>query len=84
MQFISPHKDGALSPSKNWNGETEGIFFELAHQDADATVFWHLDGTYLGATTTFHSLAVPASVGAHEIMVVDAVGNRKRRQFEVK
>ncbi|WP_187270945.1 penicillin-binding protein 1C [Neolewinella aurantiaca] len=83
MQFIYPYKNGVLSPVKNWKGETEPIFFELAHQDKETTVFWHLDGNYLGETTLFHSLTVDVEKGRHLLTVVDKAGNRLERRFTV-
>ncbi len=84
MQFIYPYKNGSLSPVKNWKGETEPIFFELAHQDANTTVFWHLDQAYIGKTKVFHSLSVEVETGRHLLTVVDDAGNRLERRFQVK
>ncbi|MEO0733357.1 MAG: penicillin-binding protein 1C, partial [Bacteroidota bacterium] len=84
MQFVYPQKQGTLSPSKNWRGETEGIFFELAHRDPETTVHWHADDQYLTSTRLFHSLTVPLATGRHKITVVDAVGNRYEAWFQVK
>jgi penicillin-binding protein 1C len=83
MQLIYPYKDGVLSPVKNWKGETEPIFFELAHKDAETTVFWHLDEKYLGETSVFHSQSVDVSPGKHILTVVDKFGNRLERRFQV-
>jgi penicillin-binding protein 1C len=84
MQFIYPYENGVLSPVKNWKGETEPIFFELAHQDAETTVFWHLDQEYLGETKVFHSLSVAVEAGRHLLTAVDAAGNRLERRFQVQ
>lgn len=83
MQFIYPYENGVLSPVKNWKGETEPIFFELAHQDAQTTVFWHLDQKYLGETKIFHNLSVEVKPGRHLLTVVDKAGNRLERRFQV-
>jgi len=83
MQLIYPYKDGVLSPVKNWKGETDPIFFELAHKDAETTVFWHLDERYLGETSVFHSQSVDVSPGKHVLTVVDKFGNRLERRFQV-
>lgn len=83
MEFIYPYKNGVLSPVKNWKGETEPIFFELAHQDKETAVFWHLDQEYLGKTKVFHSLSVEVKSGDHLLTVVDETGNRLERRFKV-
>ena len=83
MQFIYPYRNGVLSPVKNWKGETEPVFFELAHQDKEKTVFWHLDQEYLGETKVFHSLSVHVEAGRHLITAVDEDGHRVERRFRV-
>ncbi|MDN3633083.1 penicillin-binding protein 1C [Neolewinella lacunae] len=84
MAFLYPHQDGALSPSKNWTGAEEGIYFELAHPDDQAKVHWHLDEQYLATTETFHSLSVRTTPGQHSITVVDDAGQRLVRHFTVR
>ena len=32
--------------------------FEAVHREPGATLFWHLDDRYLGATETFHQQAL--------------------------
>ena len=56
---------------------------EAAHRRPDATLYWHLDERYLGATTTFHQQALNITPGIHTITVVDEEGNRLARRFEV-
>lgn len=84
LAFIYPYKDGTLSPGKNWLGNTEPILFELAHRNPEATVYWHLNGEYVGSTTTFHTLTLDPGTGNHELVVVDDLGNRLERRFNVK
>jgi penicillin-binding protein 1C len=65
-------------------GEEKGqTIFEAAHRRPDATLYWHLDQSYLGATTTFHQQALDITPGTHVVTVVDEQGNRLARRFEV-
>lgn len=84
MEFIYPYQDGVVSPTKNWRGETEPIFFELAHADDKASVRWHLNENYLAETKTFHGLSLNVPPGRHLLTVVDGIGNRLEKRFEVK
>lgn len=84
MVFVFPYRDGVISPGKSWKGGTEPVPFELAHPRPETTVHWHLDGAYLGATTTFHTLTVPVSAGRHALTVVDEDGGKRTRSFEVR
>jgi penicillin-binding protein 1C len=57
--------------------------FEAVHRQAGATLFWHLDDRYLGATTTFHQQALELTPGMHVVTIVDEQGHRVSRRFEV-
>ena len=57
--------------------------FAAAHRDQDATLHWHLDDRYVGSTSVFHEKALDVAEGLHVVTVVDEMGNRARRGFEV-
>ncbi|VAW91414.1 Multimodular transpeptidase-transglycosylase [hydrothermal vent metagenome] len=57
--------------------------FEAVHRQSSATLFWHLDEKYLGATENFHNLALNIKPGKHVLTVVDDNGFRVSRRFEV-
>lgn len=84
MAFVFPYRDGVISAGKNWQGQAEPILFELAHRRPETTVHWHLDGDFLGSTTTFHTLTFIPSPGKHSLTVVDEKGNQSNRRFEIK
>lgn len=84
LSFISPtHKSVVMLP-RDFNGETESIVFKAACHDADATLFWHIDDSYLGQTHQRHELAATPSAGEHSLTIVDNLGNRKTIMFTVK
>jgi len=84
MQFIYPHGNGAISAGKNWLGEMEPIFFELAHREEGSTVHWHLDGSYQGSTTHFHSYALEIPAGKHQLLVMDQDGRKLEKWVVVR
>ena len=57
--------------------------FEAVHRNHEATLFWHLNNEYLGSTETFHQLALDILPGIHRLTLVDNLGNRLVRKFEV-
>ena len=57
--------------------------FAAAHRNPDATLHWHLDDRYVGSTSVFHEKALDVAEGLHVVTVVDEMGNRARRGFEV-
>ena len=57
--------------------------FRLAHRKADATVFWHLDQTYVGKTRFIHELRLSPAPGRHVVTCVDGEGNSVSVGFTV-
>ena len=81
MQFIYPYRNGNVQRSRNWQGELEPLIVELAHQNEDAEVHWHLDGQYLKTTKLFHQLALDIPSGQHQLTAVDDQGQQLRRSI---
>lgn len=59
------------------------VIFEAVHRDPQATLFWHLNDTYLGETQYFHQQALDIKAGKHKLVLVDEKGDRFVRRFEV-
>ncbi len=53
------------------------------HRDRNARLYWHLDGFYLGSTSTFHQLSLDIPSGTHRVTIVDSRASRLSRSFEV-
>ncbi|MCL1933064.1 MAG: penicillin-binding protein 1C [Candidatus Azobacteroides sp.] len=84
MQFIYPQSNTTVYPQKQLDGSMGDITFELAHDNRNATVFWHIDNEYITSTTDFHKLSVKLPVGMHTVTVVDEEGNTLSCRIEVK
>ena len=83
MAFIYPESGSTLTLPRQLNGEVEGAVFRVAHHSADATVFWHLDQTYVGETRFIHELRLAPDKGKHTLTVVDGEGNSASIRFTV-
>ena len=75
MAFIYPQGNASVYLPKQLDGSDGEITFDLAHSNNNATVFWHIDADYLGATRNFHKYTFRPSRGKHSITVVDNEGN---------
>ena len=75
MQFIYPEGGSTLWIPRQLDGSVEGVIFSLAHRRSDATVWWHLDQSYLGETRLRHELSLNPSPGRHTVTAVDDEGN---------
>ena len=58
-----------------------GTVFKAVHRDSRATIFWHLDGAYLGETTELHDIEARPGVGKHVLTIVDGNGEEVVRTF---
>jgi penicillin-binding protein 1C len=83
MEFLYPNTGTRVYIPIDLDGTKGRVVFEVAHRDPEATVFWHLDDRFLGATTTLHEQALDIAEGAHTLTVVDQHGNRLSRDFRV-
>lgn len=75
MEFIYPESGSSVEIPGQLDGSVKGIVCSLAHSNPDATVYWHLDGSYLGCTKYVHSMTVNPEPGPHTITAVDSDGN---------
>lgn len=74
MLFIYPEPGSTLYLPRQLDGNRAGAVFQLAHRHPDATVWWHLDDTYLGETRFLHQMTLSPSPGRHTVTAVDAEG----------
>lgn len=83
MDLIYPKANAKLFIPRDIQGNPGSSIFELAHHNPSATVHWHLDGEYLGATRKVHHFPVSPASGSHVITLVDELGQSLERTFEV-
>ena len=83
IQFIYPQAGAVLSVPRQLSGEKEGIVFRAAHHRTDATLWWHLDNTYVGETSFRHELLLAPAPGKHTLTVVDGEGNTAFVRFTI-
>ena len=83
IDFLYPHAGTSLYIPLDLGAKKGRAVFEAVHREPGATLFWHLDDRYLGATETFHQQALDIAPGVHVVTVVDGAGNRLSRRFEV-
>jgi penicillin-binding protein 1C len=57
--------------------------FQLAHRSSSSTVFWHLDGNYVGSTKKTHQFSLAAGFGSHSMTLVDDQGEIFTFSFKV-
>lgn len=83
MQLIYPKKSTRIYVPIGLDGSQSKTVFKAAHRNPETVVYWHLDNEYVGETQHFHELELSPKVGTHVLTLVDELGNRLVREFEV-
>jgi penicillin-binding protein 1C len=83
LEFIYPYPGAAIITPVDLDGRKQGVVFRIAHASPAATVYWHLNDSYIATTTSSHEIELTPVPGRHSITVVDGSGNRLVRNFTV-
>ena len=83
MQFIYPPMNARIKLPKQLDGSKGFLTVELAHNNPNATVFWHLDETYQAQTQDFHKISLQPAA-KHSLTAVDGEGNTISTTFFVE
>jgi penicillin-binding protein 1C len=84
MEFLYPEGGSVLTLPRQLDGSEGGAVFQAVHRDPAATLWWHLDDTYLGETRFLHQMILSPTPGKHTVTVVDGDGNSVSVGFTVK
>ncbi len=83
MDLVYPKPNARIFVPRDFNGKPGSTIFELAHRNADADVFWHLDGVFVGTTRGVHRLPLNPAGGEHVLTIVDQYGQSLEERFTV-
>jgi penicillin-binding protein 1C len=83
MDIIYPKPYARIFIPRSLDGKPGAAVFELAHRDPGTTVFWHLDGTFIGSTRRNHQMPLHPPEGRHKLTVMDEKGDFVEQTFEV-
>lgn len=59
------------------------IIFEATHRSDQETIYWHMDGVFIGQTAQIHQLQLRPSIGKHKLTIMDGNGVKKEVRFSV-
>ena len=83
MDLVYPKPNARILIPRDFDGKEGSSVFELAHRNEKISVFWHLDGVFIGMTRGTHRLALNPAEGDHILTVVDENGQSLEERFTV-
>ena len=83
MAFIYPGNKSKIYVPRELDGSIGQAVFEVAHRNPEATIYWHLDATYIGETANVHQMAFSPPPGIHTLTLVDENGEVLTNRFEI-
>ncbi|MBV6652689.1 MAG: hypothetical protein KI786_02980, partial [Mameliella sp.] len=83
MELIYPKYPTHILVPRDLDGSRSRTVFTIAHRDPTTNVYWHLDESYLGMTSNFHSMELDPPPGKHTLTLVDEQGHRLEQHFEI-
>ncbi|MBN8694518.1 MAG: penicillin-binding protein 1C [Bacteroidetes bacterium] len=83
LDIVYPREGFKIYVPVNEKGEKENCILKAAHKNADAVLFWQLDGTFLGSTQKYHQISILPEIGKHTLLVTDERGEISVVKFEV-
>jgi penicillin-binding protein 1C len=83
MELIYPKSNAKIYVPIELDGTIGKTVFQVAHRRPQTTIYWHMDGEYLGMTTEFHQMELSPAKGKHILTLVDQYGETLIRQFEI-
>ena len=83
VSIIYPQHGQKVVRARNFDGRLQGIVCQAAAPSA-STVFWHLDDSYLGATSGRNQMLIEPSPGHHVLTIVLPDGQEAAVGFDVE
>lgn len=83
LELVYPDDRLMVYLPKYNDGKKGSVIYQAAHRRLGATLFWHLDGRFMGSTKDFHQMAGSPTPGNHKLLIVDELGNSSTRYFKV-
>jgi penicillin-binding protein 1C len=83
MDMIYPKDYASIYVPVEFDGSRGKVVLNATHRNADAKIYWHIDGEYIATTKSYHQLAVSPPPGKHMLTLVDDKGERLVQTFTI-
>lgn len=83
LDIIYPREGFKVYIPVGESGKQGNCIFKATHKNNTATLYWHLDGSFIGSTQKFHQLSITPAIGNHTLVVTDNEGENALCRFEI-
>ncbi|MBR4629111.1 MAG: penicillin-binding protein 1C [Treponema sp.] len=83
LAIIFPEPNAHVIIPVEIDGKPGAMVMQAACRDMNKTVYWDLDGEFLGTTQEIHDLAITPKPGNHTLTLSDSTGTVVTRKFTV-
>lgn len=83
LEIVYPRNDFKIYIPIDESGNRSRCIFKAAHKNAEATLYWYLDGEFIGNTQKYHQMSVLPAKGKHELTITDNLGETQKCSFEL-
>lgn len=83
LAILFPDSGARIFIPTEIDGTKGSLIFEATHRNPDETIYWDIDGEFVGETQKYHQIARRVESGTHVLTVTDTRGNRAVRSFEI-
>ncbi len=83
MDLIYPKPDTKIFIPHELEGNAGNTILEATHRNPLSSIYWHMDGNFLGKTTKNHRFVLNPGVGKHILTIVDDRGEVLKRTFYI-
>ncbi|MBR3549094.1 MAG: penicillin-binding protein 1C [Treponema sp.] len=83
LSIVFPERGANIVIPVEIDGKKGAAVMLVAERNKECTVYWDIDGDYLGSTTGTHQMACNPTTGKHVLTVWDSAGRRDSTSFTV-
>ena len=84
MELIYPANPVKIYIPVDIDGKASSTIFEVAHRNANAEVYWHLDEKFIGKTkNNHHRMTLNPTPGKHKLTLIDNEGEKLMQVIEI-
>ncbi|VUD59251.1 Penicillin-binding protein 1C [Thalassocella blandensis] len=83
MDIVYPQEGSRVYIPFELDGSRGRVVFQASHRQRKSKLYWHIDEDFVQQTQVFHQVTLDLQAGWHKLILVDELGYRLERWFNV-